>query len=205
MRDKLHRLVNLNNDAFTLVELLIAIAILGIVMGSIYGIFLSSNRSYHTQDRVADAQQRVRVGLDSMAMDIRMTGLDPLGTAGAGIEMATATNLRFTADRDMDGNIEEANSERMTYAYDAVNSRLRLCLDEGTGSETWETLIDNVSALSLTYLDADGNDLGDPVGAADLTDIRTVLISMTCQGTDTQGQTFTRTLNTRVICMNLGI
>ncbi len=201
MWDKARRLMNLNNDAFTLVELLIVTAMMGIVTGSIYGIFVSSNRSYRTQDKVVEVQQNVRVGIDFMARDIRVAGFDPQGTADAGIEEATATKLRFTADMNRVNGIEDTNRERITYEYDGAD--LLQYLYEGTGSATSETLIDDVSALTFTYLDSGGNDLGNPV--ANLAAIRTVLISLTCQGTDAQGQTFTRTLNTRVISMNLAL
>jgi hypothetical protein len=72
-------------------------------------------------------------------------------------------------------------------------------------SQSWQTLIDNVLALSFTYLDANGNDLGDPVAAADLSKIRTVEISMTVQEEDARQHLFTRTLNARVTCRNLGL
>ncbi len=205
MWDKARRLMNLNNDAFTLVEIMIVMAMIGIVTGSIYGIFASSNRSYRTQDKVVEVQQNVRVGIDFMARDIRTAGFDPTDDANAGIEVATATKLRFTADMNRVNGIEDTNRERITYEYDAVNNDLLQRLYEGTGSATSETLIDNVSALTFTYLDSGGNNLGNPVPAANLTDIRTILISLTCQGTDAQGQTFTRTLNTRVISMNLAL
>jgi prepilin-type N-terminal cleavage/methylation domain-containing protein len=39
-RGKLQRLAMLNNDAFTLIELLIALAITGIVVQAIYGVFV---------------------------------------------------------------------------------------------------------------------------------------------------------------------
>jgi type IV pilus assembly protein PilW len=203
MWDKAGRLMNLNNDAFTLVELLIVTAMMAIVTGSIYGIFVSSNRSYRTQDKVVEVQQNVRVGIDFMARDIRVAGFDPQGTADAGIEEATATKLRFTADMNRVNGIEDTNRERITYEYDGVD--LLQYLYEGTASATSETLIDDVSALTFTYLDSGGGDLGNPVPAANLAAIRTVLVSLTCQGTDAQGQTFTRTLNTRVICMNLAL
>jgi len=198
--------VNLDSDGFTLVEALIAMAITGVAMTAIYGVFVSSNRSYHTQDTVVEVQQNVRVGIDSMARDIRIAGFDPAGTADAGIEVATSSKIQFTADMNRANGIENTDSERTTYEFDSINNTLRQRFYEGTADETsWETLSENVSALSFIYLNADGNDLGDPVAAANLTNIRTVLISITCQGTDAQGQTFTRTLNTRVICMNLGL
>ncbi|MBW2631685.1 MAG: prepilin-type N-terminal cleavage/methylation domain-containing protein [Deltaproteobacteria bacterium] len=188
---------------FTLVEILVALFVMGIAVGAIYGIFTASNKSYHTQDRVAEAQQGVRVGTDFMVRDIRMAGLDPLNTAGAGIEEATATKIRFTSDIDMNGTIDNPqNEEKTTYEYDSANSRLRRCLYEGTAGVSWQTLIDNVSVLSLGYLDANGNTIAVPVAATDLGNIKTVVILMTCDGTDTQGQTFSRTINTRVICRN---
>ena len=191
------RLVNVNTDAFTLVEVLIAMAMVGIVMAGIYTVFISTNRAYHTQDRVVDAQQRARVGVDFMVRDIRMAGFDPQDSAGAGIEVAQATKLRLTADMDRDGTIDEDNREQITYEFDSATNRLRQWLYETTDSETWQTLIKNVSALSFTYLDADGNT------TATLADIRTVVISMDVEGKDVRGEPFTRTLNTRVSCRNL--
>jgi type IV pilus assembly protein PilW len=184
---------------------LVAMAIAGIVMGAIYNVFISSNHSYHTQDRVADAQQSVRTGLVYMARDIRMAGFDPTSGASAGVEVATATKLRFTADMNRVNGIEDTGRERITYEYDAANSRLRQCLYEGTGSETWQTLIDNVNAMTFTYLDPDDNTITAPVAAADLLNIKTVLVSLTVQGADAHGNAFTRALNSRVICRNLNL
>ena len=216
MWNKARRLVNVNTDAFTLVEILIAMAMVGIVMAGIYTVFISTNRSYHTQDRVADAQQRVRVGIDFMVRDIRLAGLDPavdpaidpVDGNGAGIKEATAITLRLTADLDINGVIDDGdgvaprNQERIT--YDFSNNTLRRCLYEGTGSETWQTLVNDVSALVFTYRDASGFIIPVPVSAANLPNIRTVEISMTVEGEDVRGEPFWRTLNTRVSCRNLG-
>ncbi|HOO90587.1 MAG TPA: prepilin-type N-terminal cleavage/methylation domain-containing protein [Syntrophales bacterium] len=194
---------NIRTCGFTLVEILVAISVMGIAVGAIYGIFIASNRSYQTQDHVAEAQQGVRIGTDFMVRDIRMAGLDPLETEVPGIEEATATKIRITYDTDMNGIIDNPqNEERITYEYDAANDRLRRCLYEGTASESWQTLISDVSALSLVYLDTNGNTIASPVVTADLASIKTIVISMTCDGTDSLGQTFSRTLNSRVICRN---
>ncbi len=216
MWNKARRLVNVNTDAFTLVEILIAMAMVGIVMAGIYTVFVSTNRSYHTQDRVADAQQRVRVGIDFMVRDIRLAGLDPavdpatdpVDGNGAGIKEATATKLRFTADTDMNGAIDNPkNQERITYELsvdpnDPNKKILRRCIYEGfyeggVLKESWQTLINDVSALSFTYLDQGG---GAP---ATLNDIKTVVISMEVEGEDVRGEPFWRTLNTRVSGRNL--
>lgn len=206
MKKSLQRAFMDDSKGFTLVEVLISMAIVGIVMGAIYSIFISSNRSYRTQDSVADAQQRVRVGIDFIAHDLRLAGLDPVSPAtdlvdgsGAGIKLATATNLRLTADLDLNGVIDmPLNQERITYDYDAPSRTLRRKLYEGTASESaWQPLINDVSVLTFTYRDSAGNVTATPA------DIRMVDIRMTCQGTDAVGQPINRTLTTRVICRNL--
>lgn len=193
MKKSDRRPFGVDSKGFTLVEVLIAIAIVGFVMGAIYSVFITSNRSYRTQDSVADAQQRVRVGIDFIARDVRLAGLDPLG-AGAGIENATATNLRMTADLDLNGVIDAPlNQERITYDFDAASRTLRRKLYETTGDETgWQPLIDGVGALTFTYRDSGGN------VTADTASIRIVDITMTCQGIDALGQPISRTLTTRV-------
>jgi len=206
MKKSVPRPFMIDSKGFTFIEVLIAMAIAGVVMGAIYSIFITSNRSYRTQDSVADAQQRVRVGIDFITHDLRLAGLDPIGPAtdlidgaGAGIKQATATNLRLTADLDLNGVIDTPlNQERITYDYDAASRTLRRKLYEGTPSESaWQPLIEDVSALIFTYLGSDGSVTATPA------DIRMVDITMTCQGTDAQGQPINRTLTARVICRNL--
>lgn len=220
MWNKARRLVNINTNAFTLLEVLMAMVIVGVVIGAIYAVFVSSNRSYHTQDSAVEAQQRVRVGIDFMVRDIRMAGFDPLGSAtdahpldsdGAGIKEATSSKIRFTYDIDMNGVIDNPKKqERITYKYDSGNERLRRWIyegfyEEGVLKEKPQTLIDSVSALQFTYLDANDNTITAPVAADALDDIRTVVISMTVEGEGALGQTITRTLNTRVSCRNLSL
>lgn len=215
---------------FTIVELLIAMAIVGLVLGAIYAVFTSSNRSYHTQDRVVDTQQGLRVGLDFMVRDIRLAGLDPIETDDFAIEEATTTSIQFTADLNMDGDVDEDSRERIAYFLDGTG--LQRCnldtqyVDNGSpppdrvpdaDEDKWDTLIDNVSNLRFEYFDADGICLDgvatevDPecvdtpftVPADKLAEIRTVVLTMTTQGTDVEGKTFDRTMSSRVRCRNL--
>ena len=59
---------------FTLVELLVAMAISGIVVAAVYTAFVTQQKSYTIQDQVAEAQQNARVGLDLIAREVRMAG-----------------------------------------------------------------------------------------------------------------------------------
>ena len=95
----------------------------------------------------------------------------------------------------------------MTYEFlntdpDPTNWILRRGFGD-PGTETWQTLMENVSGLTFQYLDSGNNALGTPVTALQLPAIRTVLITMVVQDTNAEGQTFNRTLSTRVRCRNL--
>ncbi len=58
----------------TLIELLIALVISAILIGGIYRTFIHQQKSYATQEQVADMQQNVRVAINRMIREIRMAG-----------------------------------------------------------------------------------------------------------------------------------
>jgi prepilin-type N-terminal cleavage/methylation domain-containing protein len=63
-----------NDKGVTLVELLVVSAIVGLVMVSVYSLYLHSHRTAHTSESVVVAQQNLRVALDSLVSDMRMAG-----------------------------------------------------------------------------------------------------------------------------------
>jgi len=196
---------------FSLIELMIAMAIGTIVLAAIMGVYTSHTRSYTTQNVAAEVQQTVRAGVDYMVEDIMMAGFDPLEVSGAAIRSAGSSRLSFTLDRNMNGTIDTVSDEEVTYRYDGI-SRVTHTIDEsqGAGADT-QPFIDNVSELTFTYrneLDQDMIDdlgLGDPLPADDLDDIRTVEIRMTVTEPAGRGSTVQRTYNTRVRCRNIGL
>jgi prepilin-type N-terminal cleavage/methylation domain-containing protein len=70
------------NKGVTLIELMIVLVIAAILVGGIYTLFATQQRSYFVQDRVAGIQQDARAVLTIMARDIRMAGL-AVGVGGA--------------------------------------------------------------------------------------------------------------------------
>jgi prepilin-type N-terminal cleavage/methylation domain-containing protein len=188
-----------NKSGFTLIELAVVMAIMSIVLGAIYSVFAATNRSTTNNEVIAEVMQNLRTSIDFMEQDIRMAGLDRFGTADAGIEAATATNLRFTADRNMDGALND-NIERITYFYDAANNRLSQCLWQGT-LDDWQTVAENVTNFQLSYRDADGNLLAFPI--ADLNQIRIVEVSMRVEKPAGRSGSVERTINKRILCRNL--
>ena len=85
---------------FTLIEILISIAIFGLVMGVMYSLYISMNRTTVNQTDILEVQQNVRIALDRLSRDIRMAGaLVPAGTTGiqAGSN-ATTLNIALASD-----------------------------------------------------------------------------------------------------------
>jgi type IV pilus assembly protein PilW len=183
---------------FTLIEVLMCIAIFSILFGTIYQTFDTFNRSYTSENVKAGVQQKSRLGIDLMVRDIRLAGLDPLGTSAAGFNAANtnSTSIQFSADLNYDGDLDDP-FEDIIYAVNG--NLLQQTSDLGSGPLT-ATLLDNVTALSFTYLDQADNLLPEPVA---VDQIRTVLISLTLQRPAGRKGTVSRTYTTRVRCRNL--
>lgn len=189
---------------FTLVELLVVMAVSAILGFGVLSIFISMNRSYTTQNSVVDIQAEARNAFFFISRNFREAGLDPLGTADAGVELATATELRITRDANFNGAIEESGLERITFAYDSVRGTVRRGFYEGTAAERWDDMCDHVDSFSFSYLDENGADLGAPGNdAVLLAKVRAIAVAMTLRDNKADGGTFTRTLATSVRSRNL--
>ena len=206
----IHNPLKSSRSGFSLVELMIAMVIAIVSLGAIYGVFASVQKTSTSNEVTARVMQSLRTSVDFMESDIRMAGLDRFGTAAAGIEVATATNLRFTADRNMDGTIntavlpglQEQDLERITYFYDAANKRLRQCLSEGT-TDAWETVAENVENFSFEYFDANNNQIAFPI--IDNALIRIIEVSITVRHPAGIADPVSRTITKRIFCRNLAM
>ena len=193
---------------FSLVELLLALAASMIILAAIYSVFSFTNKNCTTQNVAANLQQSLRSAIGLMARDIRHAGLDPIDTDNFGIEHAAQTKIRLTQDSVAPGSgafngiVDEANLEQVT--YELKNGQIIQTLYEtvSTSSPNSAVLINHIEDLNFTYLDADGNDLGNPV--ADLDRIRTVRISITVEEPAGRDEPVRRTLTRQVECRNLG-
>ena len=171
-------------SGFTLVEILVALALAGIVSAAVYNVYISQNKSYVVQDRVAEMQQNLRAANYMMRREIMMAGYNPLGAAGVGIVSASATQLQFRMDitggeadgldNDLDGVVDE-EGESDGDAVD-TNEDITYQLDGSDLERNGQVLAENIDALNFVYLDAGGDDLG--VNPGDITEIRSIQLSL---------------------------
>jgi len=200
--------MKIDKKGFTAVELLISLAIMSMTLGSIYSLYMSFIRTCTKESVKIKLQQNVRSSLDMMIRDIRLAGLDPEATGEFGIIAVTPQRIKFTADRDMDGELDIPNAadgidlpdlEYMEYEFDNSNGIVKMSLykPDGTTKEISDILVENVTGLTFSYFTS--ND----VTTSNLDDIRTVGIEMTIKKISARDGPVSRTLIKRVICRNL--
>ena len=108
-----------NNQGFTMVELLIAVALSGIVMAGTYMAYQSQHRSYRTQVEVSAMQHNVRIAHMVVERDVRTAGsqVDP----SEAFEIGTI-NMDMNGDGDLDdaGDTIDTNNDPNHGGADAV-------------------------------------------------------------------------------------
>ncbi|WP_321370653.1 prepilin-type N-terminal cleavage/methylation domain-containing protein [uncultured Desulfuromusa sp.] len=136
-----------NNIGFTLVELIVAVAISGVIMTGIYSAFKTQQDSYLVQEQVAEVQQNIRASIDYMMRDLRMAGFDPTQSGNFSI-----TDVR---SRDLDNVLDVGGNPAITFTVD-LNEDGTLDLNETISYSLYEYPVstpadsDGISDLSLT-------------------------------------------------------
>jgi len=214
----LNRIVSQKNNhrGFTLVEMVMVLAISTIVLAAMYSVFMIANKNFTTQNAAANVQQNLRSAIGLMARDIRLAGLDPSDSDNFGIAYAAQTKIRFTMDSidsgsgDFNGIVDEANFEEITYEFQG-NQVMQTLYETVTTTPPADAaaLIRNITNLNFAYYDAASTNLIDaglsPPRVPDdkLADIRTVEIVVTHQEPAGRDEMVSRTLTRRVKCRNM--
>lgn len=163
---------------FTLVEMLVAVAISGILVVAIYSAYVIQQKSYVVQEQVAETQENLRAAMIRLLSEIRQAGCDPTQAAGAGILQATATSFQFTADiggnavnpNEADGIIGlPATNENITFGMSATDDANGNGIADGGGAD-WsvpgqlgrntggglQPAAELIDAMEFNYILADG-------------------------------------------------
>jgi len=135
---------------FSLVELLIAMAVGLVVLSAMYSVFTIQNKTFANQEELVVMQQNVRAGMDMMTREIRMAGYNPTGgTPKPGIVTAGANSITFTMDITGDG-LTDGPNEYITYdLYDSGG--VQALGRRSTSGANRQPVVENISALGFTY------------------------------------------------------
>lgn len=176
-----------NKKGFTILELLIGLAIAAIVMLAIYGIFILTYRTYLGQESIADIQEDLRIAIEQMTREMRMAGLklasyNSLTPTPPSIEEASPTRFRFTAgDMEKDG-----TQDRIEYSFE--NGNLMRTFQEYTGgawqppqSQAKQVIARNILSLNFRYFDVSNSEIFPGTDTTLTEQVRRVEISLTLE------------------------
>jgi type IV pilus assembly protein PilW len=175
-----NKLLFRTDKGFTIVELLVVMAIAGLALTGVLATFRSQQKSYSVQDKVVVMQQNLRVGMYLMEREIRMAGFNPTNnSAFNGFLLAEDDEIQFQRDDNENGASSSSTTdpdERTTYGINTSGNLGRASYD---GSKS--NVSENVDALNFVYLDNNSAVLNSGfthVSSGDLDKIRGVQITM---------------------------
>jgi len=191
---------------FTLVELLVAIAIGGVLLTATYELLNTNSKLYYSKENTMIMTQDLRASTDFLIREIRMAGCNPTGASGIGFQNDTsATSIHFTIDIDGDGATTGTNEdiEYLIYSQNGIQS-----LGRRTGGAVG-LVAEYITSLTFNYFDSTGAEFTSfPLSTTDLGNIYAVNISITAETPQTDAITHakkTDSLATRVRIRNAGL
>jgi prepilin-type N-terminal cleavage/methylation domain-containing protein len=155
-----------NMKGITLIELLVAMVIGGIVVGGIYRVFIAQTKAYTVQDQVVEVQQNVRSTMEILLRDLRMAGYDD-DNVNSPITIANPI-VYPVAQNSVTVNYEYYNTTPIPAQYEAHT--VAYWLNAGTSqvirqrtingvADPQEVILENVAGLNFRY-GVDTNDDG---------------------------------------------
>jgi type IV pilus assembly protein PilW len=180
---------------FTLVELLIAMAIGLIVLASISGAFISQRKTYALEEQNTQMIQTARAAMDMISSEVKMAGYhwDPTfastlqttdSSAATYVGILYDTNqLGIKADLNSDGETDgtasnDDTNEEIVYTYDSTYKQI----DRNTGGGA-QPLAENIEGFSFKYFKHDSatGSVVEVTNSADQEKIRVIEISITAR------------------------
>lgn len=162
-----------NKRGFTLIEVVIGLAISLILMVVTVKIFQVQRKSYSMQEQVAEMQQNIRAAMDMMVREIRMAGYDPTGAGFAGIGTNTSGMLQFLADIDGNGATTDTNEDITYRYYNANDASYPREIKRKTDSGSFQPFVENIDDCNFLYYDNNG------VATSTASSIRQIRITIT--------------------------
>jgi type IV pilus assembly protein PilW len=204
----------------TLIELLVAMVIGGIVVAGIYRGFVAQTKAYTVQDQVVEVQQNVRSTMEILLRDLRMAGYDDDNISSP---ITIANPIVYpVAQNSVTVNYEYYNTTPIPAQYEAHT--VAYWLNAGTSqlirqrtingvADPQEIILENVAGLNFRY-GVDTNDDGAidnnnwidaaAVGTSKVIAIHVLLTARSDQtNPDVQRMVVPRTLDSIVTLRNL--
>ena len=210
---KLSLLKNNNQKAYTLVELIVYIAMSGIFTMTVLQAYLTQTKIHKHQELLTSLNQELRTGINLMTKEIRMAGCDPLSTGLFGFKdddddrfNTDSDSIHFTSDIDepADGKASGSKENVTYYLYPSKGSPKKL--GRKTGSGYVQPVVENITELSFIYYDLNNDVIKNPSSSLDK--IKSVKVTLSGQAYEADPLTnklITMSVSSRIWVRNSGL
>jgi len=161
-------------SGFTIIEIMIALAISSVLVTAVYQTFHSQQQTYALQSEAAAMEQNLRGGLYLLTKELRSAGYNPKPATTNDFRFVTSFSapnnlfvvnyaadhsiVAFTLDTcdktDACGVIEPDMNEQIAYRFNDAQKRLeRFNSKEKDPTKKWEIVASNIDAVYFTYFD----------------------------------------------------
>lgn len=207
----------------SILEIIVVVAVLGIVLGGIYQLLISNQTVYERGEVVFDMHTNARMAMPAVTRALLSAGVDPsqdgnfgfVDNPGTGfVPVASDTQLTFTLDANGDGVLQNNSDERQGFRLSTAGPPFtvdQMSIDGG-GAVTWVPIARSIQTLEFFYFDGTGTPLPNPATPPYTLDatqrglIRRIDVQITVSETGEgflSGKTYTYTLSTAVMPRNL--
>lgn len=195
---------------FTLVELVVALALGMVLLGAIYQVVQTGMRSSSSMEKKVTAGEDVRAALELMAMEIRMASFNPSFTSGMwknadgsissyqnnkGIQAAAEYSILIEMDLNADSTIDTTSNEAIIYNLDTVNKYMTRTAGAGaqpflganpatTQERTVRVINSDLNIPIFTYYDGKGVQLSVTDFPASIVKVRRIEIVLAVETDD---------------------
>ena len=148
------RLRSREDDGFTLVEMLIAMLMFGVLMAIVGTAVVTAAKSSSSNRQYNDLNAEARTALNRMTRELRQAQAivavtNPYGSSATAYNATQPTSLTFDVDFNGNGVIEPdiADPEELTYTYTPATQRLTLT----AAGQSTPVLAANVTGFRLSF------------------------------------------------------
>jgi type IV pilus assembly protein PilW len=120
---------------FTLIEILIVLAIVGMMMSAVYAVHIANIRAIDVEAERVEIQQDQRISLDFITRQLRMAGYDKEESLLPKLEDARSNFIYYTADFNADGDVDDAGEHVAFCIYDSAGSGRMLSYITGSNDD----------------------------------------------------------------------
>ncbi len=159
--------LNQNKHGFTLVEVMVAIAVSGILLGGAMGVYSWQKKTSSTQSHVVEMQQALRAASSLINRDLREAKYSPRTNSGEITEM-DPDEITFSFENQDNADTLQTIRYSLYDAYADGDDDIGRTV--GAGGRV--PLVENVEALEFLYLDADG------IQTADSDEVQSITVSI---------------------------